>query len=244
MNLVIDIGNTRTKLAVFDKNSLIESLEVSSLIRDDLDIFISKHRSVTQCIISSVQEINPEAISLLLEWSIKTTILDHHTSLPFINTYKTPETIGNDRIAAIAGASFLYPGKNVLIIDAGTAITFDLIDDKNIYRGGTISPGLEMRFKALNHYTAGLPLLGKSDDTKLLGQNTSEAIVNGVQNGMIFEIESYLTKISNKYPQLVVLLTGGDSQFFDTKLKKPIFADSNLTLTGLNFILEYNARTS
>lgn len=244
MNLVIDIGNSRTKLAVFDKNKLIESLEFDTLNRDDLDIFISKHASINQCIISSVQEINPESISLLLQWKIETKILNHHSSLPFINTYKTPETIGNDRIAAIAGACFLYPGKNILIIDAGTAITFDLIDAKNTYLGGTISPGLEMRFKALNHYTASLPLLKKSDDIKIIGQNTNEAIINGVQNGMIFEIESYLTNISIKYPQLVVLLTGGDSQFFDNKLKKRIFVVSNLTLIGLNYILEYNAQTS
>ena len=145
------------------------------------------HTAIDRCIISSVKEINPQALDLLKNHSIHTTILNQHTILPFQNLYKTPETLGNDRIAAVAGASFLYPNKNVLVIDAGTAITFDLIDEKNRYIGGTISPGLSMRFQALNHYTANLPLLDKTDNSKLTGQNTREAITNGVQNGMIFK---------------------------------------------------------
>ncbi len=244
MNLVIDIGNSRTKLAVFDKNSMIESLVLSNLNEGDLKILRNKHPHISRCIISSVKEILPEYIHFLMHSSIKTIVLDADISLPFINAYETPETLGNDRIAAIAGACFLHPKKNVLIIDAGTAMTFDLIDDKNTYQGGIISPGLKMRFEALHHFTSQLPLLESSNDMKLIGQNTNEAIVNGVQNGMIFEIEGYLTKIGNKYSQLVVLLTGGDSLFFDNKVKKPIFAVSNLTLVGLNFILEYNAQTS
>ena len=241
MNLVIDVGNSRTKLAVFDKNTIIDSLVFESMVLSDLDVLLNKYPTVNQCIISSVQKTDRAITVLLKQRAVKTKILDNNTPLPFINTYKTPLTLGMDRIAAIAGAIALYPKKNLLIIDAGTAITFDVIDEKNQYQGGTISPGLEMRFKALNHFTAKLPLLTKTDKSRLIGESTAEAIENGVQNGMIFEIEGYLTKISNLFPQLVVILTGGDGPFFDNKLKKPIFVISDLTLIGLNFILQYNA---
>ncbi len=243
MNLVIDIGNSRTKLAVFHKNTIIDSLAFKSILKSDLDVLFSKYPSINQCIISSVQKTDPITTDFLKQRAVKTKILDNNIPLPFKNTYKTPETLGKDRIAAIAGAIALYPKKNILIIDAGTAITFDVIDQECQYQGGTISPGLEMRFKALNQFTAKLPLLNKTDKSKLIGKNTNEAIKNGVQNGIIFEIEGYLTKISNIYPQLVVILTGGDGPFFDNKLKNPIFAVSNLTLVGLNYILEYNAQT-
>ena len=243
MNLVIDIGNSKTKYAVFSKHKMIDFLESSDSSKKDIEYLINRNPQIRHCIISTVQNTPPEVMDFLSRSSIQTILLNHETSIPFKNTYETPETLGNDRIAAIAGACYLYPDKNVLIIDAGTAITFDLINEKNTYLGGTISPGLDMRFKALHHFTAKLPYLKKSNSTKTMGKNTTEAIVNGVQNGMIFEIEGYLTKIGNKNPQLVVLLTGGDSQFFDNILKKPIFAVSNLTLVGLNFILEYNAQT-
>jgi len=243
MNLVIDVGNSRTKLALFERNTIIDSLVFESLLKSDLDVLLNKYPSINQCIISSVQKTDQAMTDFLKQRAVKTKILDNNTLLPFKNTYKTPKTLGMDRIAAIAGAIALYPKKNLLIIDAGTAITFDVVDEKSQYQGGTISPGLEMRFKALNHFTAKLPLLNKTEKYKLIGKSTDEAIENGVQNGMIFEIEGYLTKISNLFPQLVVLLTGGDGPFFDNKLKKPIFAVSNLTLVGLNYILEYNAQS-
>ena len=243
MNLVIDVGNSRTKLAVFDRNTMIDSLVFESILKSDLDVLLSKYPTINQCIISSVQKTDPVISDFLIQRAVITIILDSNTPLPFKNTYKTPKTLGMDRIAAIAGAIALYPKKNILIIDAGTAITFDVVDEKSQYQGGTISPGLEMRFKALNHFTAKLPLLNKTDRSKLIGESTDEAIENGVQNGMIFEIEGYLTKIGNLFPQLVVLLTGGDGPFFDNKLKNPIFAVSNLTLVGLNYILEYNAQS-
>jgi type III pantothenate kinase len=240
MNLVLDIGNSRTKLAVFENDKIAEYQVLSEINAKTLEAFISRYTSINQCIISAVKEINSQAKNLLKKQSIKTQILDHRTKLPFENTYTTPQTLGKDRIAAVAGACSLYPHKNVLIIDAGTAITYDLIDSDNKYLGGNISPGLNMRFKSLNSFTANLPLLNKKDETGLVGSNTNEAIRTGVQNGMIFEIEGYLTKIGNKYPQLIVLLTGGDASFFENKLKNPIFAVSELTLIGLNFILKYN----
>jgi type III pantothenate kinase len=242
MNLVVDIGNSRAKLAVFKNSRLIDSCEPGIGDKASIETFLKQHLSIDRCIISSVKNREPGITEYLQKKEITTIQLSNTTSLPFVNAYKTPETLGADRIAAVAGAICLHPGKDILIIDAGTAITFDFISKDNIYQGGTISPGLEMRFKALNQFTANLPLCSKSDDTGLTGKTTYEAIVNGVQNGILFEAEFYLNEFRDQYPQMVVLLTGGDAQFFENKLKNPIFTVSNLTLIGLNFILEYNAQ--
>ena len=166
--------------------------------------------------------------------------LNEETPLPVTNLYQTPKTLGKDRIAAVVGASALFPDQNILVIDAGTAITYDFINNNKEYRGGNISPGLSMRFQALHQFTNRLPLLQKEEDIELLGENTSKAIVRGVQNGMVFEMNNYIESLSVKNGSLVTILTGGDSNFFDNKLKYPIFVESDLVITGLNKILKYN----
>jgi type III pantothenate kinase len=240
MNLVIDIGNTLTKLAVFDGNNMIDSKIFGSNKAFDYDQFLAYFKNINHSIVSSVSVIEDKFVALLNKKNTQVLQLNENTLLPFKNKYKTPSTLGKDRIAAIAGAYELYRDKNVLVIDAGTAITFDLINSKNEYLGGNISPGLEMRFKALNHYTARLPLLKPVQNFSLIGQSTSEAIINGVHNGLIFEIQGYIGKLTETYPDLIIITTGGDVQFFETILKKTIFVVSNLTLIGLNAILEYN----
>jgi type III pantothenate kinase len=200
-----------------------------------------KFPDINQCIISAVKQELSELVKKLGDLHIPFIRLGSSLKFPFEIQYSSPETLGNDRLAAVAGAFSLYPNKDVLVIDAGTAITYELLLREGGYIGGNISPGLNMRYKALHTYTDQLPLLTQQDKEHLIGNNTNEAITGGVQNGLIFEIEGYLTKISNKYPQLTVLLTGGDAQFFDNKLKKTIFVVPNLTLIGLNFILNYNA---
>ena len=238
MNLVIDIGNTRIKAAVFDKSKLIDSLND----KENLFEFIKKYAGkIQQYMISSVAEMPKNLKKQLKLLKANSHELNSETPLPFKNNYTTKNTLGKDRIAAVAGAYALYPSRNVLIIDAGTALTFDIKTADEEYLGGNISPGLVMRFRALHDYTTHLPLCSKSDTYNIIGENTENAIQNGVLNGAIFEMNGYLETLRNKFDKLVVILTGGDAHFFDNKLKNPIFVISNLTLIGLNIILEYNA---
>jgi len=167
--------------------------------------------------------------------------LDTSTLLPITLNYKTLETLGKDRIALAVAAAQLYPHKNVLIIDAGTCITYDFIDKHKEYQGGSISPGIQMRFKALNTFTDKLPLINPTDNVELLGKSTSESISSGVMNGVYSEIDGIIDKYKINFPDIEVILTGGDIIYFDKKLKNNIFANSNLVLKGLNMILDYNA---
>ena len=238
MNLIIDIGNTRIKAAVFEKSKLIDSLSYE----ENLSVFLKKYiGKIQQYIVSSVAEMPKNLKKQLKLLKAKPLEFNSDTPVPFKNNYSTKNTLGKDRVAAVAGACALYPSRNVLIIDAGTALTFDLKTADEEYLGGNISPGLAMRFRALHDYTTHLPLCSKSDAYGIIGENTENAIQNGVQNGVIFEVNGYLETLRNKFDKLVVILTGGDVHFFDNKLKNPIFVISNLTLIGLNIILEHNA---
>lgn len=201
-----------------------------------------EHTQLNQAILSSVKPVDEELIRFLSQNFQLFIELDHHTPLPIENLYETPETLGKDRIAAAVGANELFPGQNILIIDAGTAITYDVVSEKNEFLGGNISPGLQMRFKALNHFTGKLPLINYSDEFQLIGRNTEEAIRDGVQNGILYEIERTIETFNRNYENLQIVMTGGDSIFFDKKLNYSIFVHFNLTLIGLNRILEHNAK--
>ena len=167
--------------------------------------------------------------------------LDADTPLPVKIEYGTPETLGRDRIAGVVGAFYEKPDCNVLIIDAGTAITYDLLLKPGIFAGGNIAPGVKMRLKALHHFTGKLPLIEKIGDFPLMGTNTETAIRAGVIQGILFEIEGYIRKLKTVYPDLFIFLTGGDAFLLAEKLKTPIFVDKNIVLKGLNRILYYNA---
>ena len=167
-------------------------------------------------------------------------LLDHQTPLPIRNRYLTKETLGYDRIAAAVEASARFPGQDILIIDAGTAITIDFVNSENEFLGGNISPGLLMRYRALHEFTGKLPLVEPADQDALLGDDTEGAIRAGVQNGIIFELDGYINEQKKRYPRLQILMTGGDAVFFDKNLKNYIFVDLNLNLFGLHRILEYN----
>lgn len=201
-----------------------------------------EHTQLNQAILSSVKPVDEELIRFLSQNFQLFIELDHHTPLPIENLYETPETLGKDRIAAAVGANELFPGQNILIIDAGTAITYDVVSEKNEFLGGNISPGLQMRFKALNQFTGKLPLINYSDEFQLIGRNTEEAIRAGVQNGILYEIERTIETFNRNYENLQIVMTGGDSIFFDKKLNYSIFVHFNLTLIGLNRILEHNAK--
>ncbi len=240
MNLIIDIGNTRIKLALFNDHDLMFSVPLDYLKPDQLQILVDEHPQLDKAILSAGKEY-PEEIRNFLKSNFRRFIeLDHQTPVPIKNCYRSPETLGFDRLASAIGAWELFPGQNLLIIDAGTAVTYDIVSENNEYLGGNISPGLEMRFKALNHFTGKLPLILPDDRFETPGTDTSMAIRSGVQMGLIFEIEQYIEYFNKIYKNLRVLMTGGDSKFFDKKLKNSIFVHFNLGLIGLNRILEYN----
>lgn len=241
LNLVIDIGNSRTKIALFNEHDLMFNVPVENFSADHARLLRDEHAQLDKAILSSVKPYDEELKSFLKNNFSYFLELDDKTRLPIENLYETPETLGKDRLAAAVGANELFPDQNLLIIDAGTAVTYDLVSDKNQFLGGNISPGLEMRYKALNQFTGRLPLVGPSDYYQQIGRNTVEAIRAGVQNGLIFEMEQTIELFNRNYQNLQIIMTGGDSYFFDKKLKYSIFVHFNLTLIGLNRILEHNA---
>lgn len=238
MKLIIDIGNTRTKIAVFDGGKIKTFSAFERLATEDLTE-ITSGQAISHCIISSVKDIDKTIIDFLKP-AYYLIILDATTPLPIKNLYETPETLGKDRIAAAVAACHLFPGCDVLVVDAGTAITYDLILGGKTYMGGGISPGLDMRFKALNVFTGKLPLISDISPAPLTGANTTDSIRSGVINGTVSEIEGIIGMYRQKYPSIEVILTGGNHYFFDKQLKIKTFAAPNLVLEGLNIILEYN----
>ncbi len=243
MNLVIDIGNTRTKFSVFNRGEVLITVPVDEFKPEHIEVLKKEHPSLDKAILSSVKD-----YPLKLKNALKSNFgqfieLGHNTPIPLENKYLTKETLGKDRIAAAVGAYDLYPGSNILVIDAGTAITYDFVNDKKQYLGGNISPGIEMRFKALNQFTGKLPLVGQKKYNKLYGSSTEEAILAGVQNGVALEVEGTINSFMENYGNLKIIITGGDVEFFVKKLKSFFFVHFNLVALGLNCILEHNAET-
>jgi type III pantothenate kinase len=218
------------------------NVPIEQLTVNHLKMLKDEHPQMKQAILSSVKTVDLEILQFLtgnFDFFIE---LDHHTELPIENLYETPETLGKDRLAAAVGANELFPDQNLLIIDAGTAITYDLVSEKNQFVGGNISPGLQMRFNALNHFTGKLPLVSYSNEFQPIGKNTTDAIRAGVQNGILYEIDRTIDLFNRNYQNLQIVMTGGDSIFFDKKLNYSIFVHFNITLIGLNRILEHNAK--
>ena len=240
MNLVLDVGNSYLKMAVFDNNKLHqrELLKVNINLASFLKT-IKSMPDIVNVIVSSVSVLNVDIYTYLNE-NYKLIELNNQLKFPFENCYHTPNTLGEDRLALAAAASFYYPNKNVLIIDAGTCITYDLINASNQYLGGGISPGIEMRYKSLNYYTSKLPLLDSKNDCELIGTNTKKSIQSGVINGVISEIDGIIRQYIMEFDDLTVVLTGGDSEFLSIRLKNSIFANSNFLLEGLNHLLQFN----
>ncbi len=239
MNLIIEQGNTSSKVAIYEKRHLVASFVFKEFDVKIVTTLFAKY-PLTHGIFSTVIDQDDELLTYLrgkLEYFV---FLDETVPLPISIQYKTPETLGRDRLAAAVGANFLQPGKDLLVIDAGTAITYELIEASGVYIGGNISPGMTTRFKALNYFTKKLPLVSEQEEIPWLGTDTETAIQAGVVNGIIYEMDGYIEKLRLKYPNLLVFLTGGHSFYFERRLKNSIFADINLVLTGLNRILEYN----
>jgi len=240
MNLIFDIGNTSSKLAVFDGRNKITVFRTRDLSCDELENKLSPF-IIEKAIISSVKTV-PEYITDLLLVNIPYIhMLSHKSVLPFRNEYQTAETLGADRIAAVAGACLLFPGTDVLIIDAGTAITYDFVAN-NSYKGGNISPGLAIRFKALNRFTDKLPLINVAENFSSPGLNTNDAISAGVVTGVIYEINEYIRTFEESHADCKVVLTGGDSRFLKDKINHQPTYLPDIVVDGLNYILEYNAQ--
>jgi len=240
--LIFDIGNSQIKIGIYENQALLlrqnfKEEEISTKLARMLKEF----NSADKAIISSVKDIPNELFIELKKINTEFIILDEKTRIPIKNLYQNPETLGKDRIAAAIGAKYLFPNTNILVIDAGTAITYDIVTEKGEYLGGNISPGLMMRFKSLNKFTGKLPLVEPNFNVPLYGKNTYEAIEAGVQNGILFEMNAFIKVMSHKFSNLKIVITGGDAFYFENKLKKSIFAEPNLVLLGLNSILEYNA---
>jgi type III pantothenate kinase len=239
MNLVIDIGNSSTKSAVFEGETLLETVVKDGQSTEGLADFFRKY-AIHQAIASSVVELTDNMKDALKHLPTTLHWLNKETPLPIINLYETPETLGYDRIAAVVGAITRFPGKDILVIDAGTAITYEFIDATGHYHGGNISPGTNMRLKALHQFTSKLPLVSAEGRVLQLGKDTETAIRSGVMKGIEYEIKGYIEALKPKYPGLFVFLTGGETFSFDTSLKNIIFADKFLVLRGLNRILNDN----
>ena len=239
MNLIIDIGNTRTKLSVYNNGQLLFQ---ESFINIDSDTIknICSDKIITHAIIAATGNLPDFIIPDLEEVKVSTITLNHRTSLPIKINYHTPESLGMDRLAGVTGATILFKNQNCLVIDAGTAITYDFISAEKTFEGGSISPGMQMRYKGLHDYTDKLPLLSPEDENIQIGKNTKEAIISGIQHGITYEMNGQITHFKKIYDDLKVILTGGDALFFEKYLKKPIFVEPNLIGIGLNNILEHN----
>jgi type III pantothenate kinase len=239
MNIIIDIGNSRIKIAVFNGRELIHNEIFTSKMFIENTITVIEKYQCKNAIISSVGSLKKSDLKVLNS-KINLIKLNSDTKIPFKNNYATPKTLGVDRIALVSSAVSSFPDKNVLIIDAGTCITYDFIDMEGCYFGGAIAPGILMRYKALNNFTKKLPLLEPSNSYNLIGNSTETCIHSGVILGVINEIDSAVNQYKEKIEDLTVVLTGGDVNFLANKLKNSIFANPNFLLEGLNTILTYN----
>ncbi|MDQ3396034.1 MAG: type III pantothenate kinase [Bacteroidota bacterium] len=236
MNIAVDIGNSYIKFGCFENGKLKKSLVYKSI--DEAKDFLKKE-APQSIIISSVGK-GPGEFAKGLDDIAHVLIMSSELQVPIKNKYNYPNTLGQDRLAAAVGANFIFPNKNCLSVDIGTCITFDFLNDQGEYLGGSISPGLSMKLKALHTFTSRLPLIEAIGDAGLIGKTTEESILSGVINGTSAEIETMIQFYNNKFENLQVIICGGDAKFFETRIKATIFVIPELVLIGLNRILEHN----
>lgn len=243
MNLIVDVGNTLVKLAVFDgKSQIFKKTVLKSDFDKTLDFLLEDFSKINRAVLSVVGSFS-EKSRAKLEKHFKLFVITQDIKLPFENDYSTPETLGYDRIALVSAAASQFKRKSTLIIDVGTCITFDFLNSEGHYKGGAISPGIDMRYKALNHFTERLPLLDANMPQHLIGNSTQTSIHSGVINGVIFEVDGIIEAYKQENQDLTVILTGGNAHFLRDRLKNSIFANPNFLLEGLNYLLEQNQNT-
>jgi type III pantothenate kinase len=248
MNLVIDHGNTLIKVAFFHKDRCLDLISFKDLSGQQLIGVIheferknKKPGHIRFGIISSVVKDISHLVNPLKD-RLKFFILNSSLPVPMTICYKTPDTLGNDRIAASVGASLIFPETDLLVVDAGTCITYDFTNRNREFIGGGISPGIAMRFKALHTFTGNLPLIKGRKEAELIGNTTENSILSGVVNGVFAEVEGISNQYRRQFPQLITVFTGGDMNYFEKYTKSDIFAVSNLVLKGLNEILKFNVK--
>ena len=239
MNLIIDIGNTETKIGFFNHDKLIKTHRHKVFTWNEAVRLFHVHKNVECAILSTVVDHDEELEEYLKEKCVFK-LMSPKLSLPLKNTYKTPNTLGMDRLASAAGAYSIFPGKNVLVIDAGTCIKYELVNSNGEYLGGAISPGLEMRFKSLHHYTRKLPKVTAEGMTPLIGRNTQDSIRSGVVNGLIHEVKGCIADYKKLYPQLNIISSGGNVGLLSRAVKKNLLVEPDLVLIGLNAALIHN----
>jgi type III pantothenate kinase len=239
MNLVVDIGNTMVKCAIFDGHDMLKTYTARRLSEHALMRFLAAYPMPTNAIVANTRNHAAFAqyLKIIQEHTKNLTLLSADTPVPLRNHYKTPLTLGADRLAAAVGANSMFPHHNILIISMGTALVFDLVVDGE-FLGGSISLGLRMRYMALHRCTANLPLCAPALPMRDFGQTTSDAVIAGVQNGMLHEIRGVIACFEKKQPPLHTILTGGDANFLADMLPNAVTI-TNLTLVGLNEILNY-----
>ena len=245
MNLCIDQGNSRTKVALMtDEGKMINHFIYKSFSSSDVERLFDLY-DITDSIISSVVDIEAAVVNTLHRRSQHFVLFDHNTPVPIINRYDTPQTLGLDRLAAAVGAKSLCPDENLLIIDAGSAITYDFVTEKGEYIGGNIAPGIKMRFTILQRMTKKLPLVDAEENEliPLFGKNTRDAIAAGVIRGIAYEVKGYMRTVREKMSHYQTYVTGGHAQYILNNVrtsrneKRELHYERNLVLIGLNTIL-------
>lgn len=240
MLLTIDVGNTRIKAAVFEQNKLVELfIFTKETFSNEVNYILNKFPKIKNLVVASVGNFEKE-LFLSLKSKVEIHFITHESKFPFTNLYSTPTTLGIDRMVLATGAIIQFPNQNRLVIDAGTCITYDFIDEKDNYLGGAISPGIRLRYEALHQQTAKLPLLSKKIPESFIGDSTQESIHSGVINGVAIEIDGFIELYKAQYAKFIIILTGGDAEFLAVRLKNTIFANSNFLLESLNQTFQYN----
>ena len=242
MNLIVDIGNTRAKIAVVDNREVVEQIVVEDVTSDIIADVTHRHTAIHQAIVASTRANAAQVAKMIEEYVERVVVFNPATTpIPIGNSYHTPETLGADRLAAAVGVAALYPERDAMIVDFGTAITIDYVTG-GVFRGGNISPGVTTRFRALADYTASLPLCTATEEDLEYGRTTREAIEQGVMRGVEQEIGGYVEDFLLKSCENCTIFTGGAAKYFVKRIKNAIFADCEPVIFGLNRILEYNAK--
>ncbi|CAM2838132.1 type III pantothenate kinase [Flavobacterium frigoris] len=242
MILTVDVGNTRIKAAVFEGDKLLQHFVfMKEELQKNIENILKKFINTSHLVVASVGNVEKQAF-LKFEKEVVVYFISHNDSFPFVNGYETPKTLGIDRMVLAAGATFQFPGKNRLVIDAGTCVTFDFVNENDKYLGGAIAPGLQLRYKSLHDFTAKLPLLSLESPKDLVGNSTSQSIHSGVVNGLVYEIDGFIDEYRGLCSNFIIILTGGDTEFLAKRLKNTIFANSNFLLESLNQTFQYKIK--
>ncbi|RYD78943.1 MAG: type III pantothenate kinase [Sphingobacteriales bacterium] len=248
MNTVIDIGNTRVKAGFFDGNKLVNSIVFNTQSWQNLYSAFSG-KSLGNCIVSSTVSVPDHVLNYFKAKADVFIYLDENTALPINNIYGTKNTLGKDRIALAVGAAYMFPQENALVINCGTCVTYNILNSSNEFCGGSISPGLRMRLQAMHTFTAQLPHpeIDEKSPIKVVGNSTSESLLSGAVNGLIFEMQGFIANIAAEYFPLQVIISGGDSRYlaeqFHIYQTQKIVTEPDLALIGLNQILQFNGKS-